>query len=302
MEIRQLRYFVAVAEELHFGRAATRCHIAQPPLSQQVRRLEEELGVKLLERTSRRVALTPEGAVFLREVRDTLDRLGQAVDRVQSMARGEEGTLRVGFIGPSALSRLPRAIRRFRENNPLVRLDFSARSTTEQLSLLLADRLDVAVVRVFGHDTQGLRQMLFLREPYVLALPEDHTLAAQERIHIAQLKGVPMIFNQRLAQPALYRSLMGAFHKAGFEPEVVQEVNTEQSTVALVSTGMGAALVPASSATDKRSGVVFRPLDGELPNWEITALWKGRRETPLLRRFLDVLAEFRSVPGEDAVP
>jgi DNA-binding transcriptional LysR family regulator len=111
-----------------------------------------------------------------------------------------------------------------------------------------------------------------------------------------------MIFNQRLAQPALYRSLMGAFHKAGFEPEVVQEVNTEQSTVALVSTGMGAALVPASSATDRRSGVVFRPLDGELPNWEITALWKGRRETPLLRRFLDVLAEFRSVPGEDAVP
>ncbi len=113
MEIRQLRYFVAVAEELHFGRAATRCHIAQPPLSQQVRRLEEELGVKLLERTSRRVALTPEGAVFLREVRDTLDRLGQAVDRVQSMARGEEGTLRVGFFGPSALSSLPRAFRRF---------------------------------------------------------------------------------------------------------------------------------------------------------------------------------------------
>jgi DNA-binding transcriptional LysR family regulator len=302
MEIRQLTYFIAVAEELHFGRAAKRCHIAQPPLSQQIRRLEDELGVRLLERTSRKVSLTNEGAEFLIRARDILARMDEAVARVQSMARGEEGCLRVGFIGPSALSLLPRAIRAFREANPRVRLEFSARSTSEQLPLLMGDRLDVAVVRLFGHDTQGLDRMVFLREPYVLALPEGHALTELDRVPMDCLDGVPMIFNQRLAQPALYRSLMGAFHTAGFVPNVVQEVNTEQSTVALVSTGMGAALVPASSAMDHRAGVVFRALDGDLPSWEITALWKRRRETPLVRRFLDVLAEYRSVPGEGALP
>ena len=126
--------------------------------------------------------------------------------------------------------------------------------------------------------------MIFLREPYVLALPEGHILAEQERVDIRQLDGQPMIFNQRIAQPALYRSLMGSFHKAGFVPNIVQEVNTEQSTVALVATGLGMALVPASSAGDQRAGVTFRPLDGDMPSWEITALWKARKETALLKR------------------
>ncbi len=295
MELRQLKYFVAVAEELHFGRAAERCHIAQPPLSQQIKRLEEELGVILLERTSRKVSLTPEGTEFLDRARDIFGRIDEAVDRIQSMARGEEGCLRIGFIGPAALSPLPQAIRKFRDANPRIKLDFSAKSTTEQLPMLRNDRLDIAFVRLFGHDVEGLEQIVFLREPYVLALPEDHALADLSRVDIKQLDGVPMVFNQRIAQPALYRSLMGSFHKAGFTPNIVQEVNTEQSTVALVATGLGAALVPASSALDKRAGVIFRPLDGELPNWEITALWKARKETALLKRFLTTVTEFRQV-------
>lgn len=295
MELRQLKYFVAVAEELHFGRAAERCHIAQPPLSQQIKRLEEELGVTLLERTSRKVSLTPEGAEFLERARDIFGRIDEAVDRIQSMARGEEGCLRVGFIGPAALSPLPQAIRQFRERNPLIKLDFSAKSTSEQLPMLRNDRLDVVFVRLFGHDVDGLEQMTFLREPYVLALPEGHPLGGQERVDIRQLQDVPMVFNQRIAQPALYRSLMGSFHKAGFTPNIVQEVNTEQSTVALVATGLGVALVPASSSLDQRAGVVFRPLDGDLPNWEITALWKARKETTLLKRFIGTITEFREV-------
>ncbi len=295
MEFRQLRYFIAVAEELHFGRAAERCHIAQPPLSQQIKRLEEELGVKLLERTSRKVSLTPEGAEFLDRARDIFGRIDEAVDRIQSMSRGEEGCLRVGFIGPAALSPLPQAIRRFRDSNPRIKLDFSAKSTTEQLPMLRNDRLDIVFVRLFGHDVEGLKRLVFLREPYVLALPEGHALADQDRVDILQLDGQPMIFNQRIAQPALYRSLIGSFHKAGFMPDIVQEVNTEQSTIALVATGLGAALVPASSAIDQRAGVVFRPLDGEMPEWEITALWKSRKETALLKRFLKVVAEFREV-------
>lgn len=295
MELRQLKYFIAVAEELHFGRAAERCHIAQPPLSQQVKRLEEELGVTLLERTSRHVALTPEGKEFLVRCRDIRDRLEEAVICVQDMAKGLEGQLRVGFIGPASLSKLPAAIRAFRDANPNIRLDFSAKSTTEQLPMLRGDRLDVAFVRLFGHDITGLKSMVFLREPYVLAFPEGHRFAEQDRVSIDQLEGEPIIFNQRIAQPALYRSLMGSFHKAGFMPNIVQEVNTEQSTIALVSTGLGSALVPASSAGDKRAGVVFRPLDGDLPQWEISALWKEKHETALFKKFFDVIKQYRVV-------
>lgn len=298
MELRQLKYFIAVAEELHFGRAAERCHIAQPPLSQQIKKLEEELGVVLLERTSRRVKLTPEGKEFLRRCRDIMERLDEAVVCIQDMAEGLEGQLRVGFIGPASLSKLPKAIRAFREANSRIRLDFSAKSTTEQLPMLRGDRLDIAFVRLFGHDITGLNSMVFLREPYVLALPEGHPFGERERLDLTDLDGEPLIFNQRIAQPALYRSLMGSFHKAGFMPNIVQEVNTEQSTVALVATGMGSALVPASSAGDRRSGVVFKPLDGDLPQWEITALWKQRNESVILKKFLDVVAEFREISDE----
>ncbi|EGB16417.1 transcriptional regulator, LysR family [Pseudodesulfovibrio mercurii] len=295
MELRQLTYFIAVAEELHFGRAAERCHIAQPPLSQQIKRLEDELGVMLLERTSRKVALTPEGQEFLRRCKDVRDRLNEAVLCIQDMAKGLEGQLRVGFIGPASLSKLPRAIRAFRERNPRIRLDFSAQSTTEQLPLLRGDRLDIAFVRLFGHDTSGLNSMLFLREPYVLALPEGHRFTERDVLDLTDLEGEPLIFNQRIAQPALYRSLIGSFHKAGFMPNIVQEVNTEQSTVALVATGLGCALVPASSAASYRSGVTFRPLTGDLPQWEITALWKKKNQSAILQKFLDVAREFREV-------
>jgi DNA-binding transcriptional LysR family regulator len=295
MELRQIKYFIAVAEELHFGRAAVRCHIAQPPLSQQIKRLEEELGVKLLERTSRKVSLTPEGGEFLRRCKDVRDRLDEAVICIQDMAQGLAGHLHVGFIGPASLSKLPQAIRAFREQNPDIRLDFSAKSTTEQLPLLRGDRLDIAFVRLFGHNTTGLKAMPFLREPYVLAIPEGHPFKDRDRLDIKDLEGEPLIFNQRIAQPALHSSLMGSFHKAGFMPNIVQEVNTEQSTVALVATGLGSALVPASSATDHRSGVTFRPLDGELPQWEITALWKPKSECALLLKFLDMIKEYQDL-------
>jgi len=295
MELRQITYFIAVAEELHFGRAAERCHIAQPPLSQQIKRLEEELGVTLLERTSRRVALTPEGKEFLKRCRDVRDRLNEAVVCVQDMAKGLEGQLRVGFIGPASLSRLPMAIRAFRERNQRIRLDFSAQSTSEQLPLLRGDRIDIAFVRLFGHDTGGLNSLLFLREPYVLAVPDGHPFAERDALDITDLEGQPLIFNQRIAQPALYRSLVGSFHKAGFMPNIVQEVNTEQSTVALVATGLGCALVPASSASGGRNGVVFKPLSGDLPQWEITALWKKSNQSAILQKFLEVVRDFRQV-------
>jgi DNA-binding transcriptional LysR family regulator len=211
------------------------------------------------------------------------------------MARGLEGQLRVGFIGPASLSKLPRAIRAFRERNPRIRLDFSAQSTSEQLPLLRGDRLDIAFVRLFGHDTSGLNTLLFLREPYVLALPEGHRFTDRDVLDLTDLEGEPLIFNQRMAQPALYRSLIGSFHKAGFMPNIVQEVNTEQSTVALVATGLGCALVPASSASSYRAGVLFRPLTGDLPQWEITALWKKKNQSAILQKFLDVVREFREV-------
>jgi len=136
---------------------------------------------------------------------------------------------------------------------------------------------------------------LFLREPYVLAVPDGHPFAERDALDITDLEGQPLIFNQRIAQPALYRSLVGSFHKAGFMPNIVQEVNTEQSTVALVATGLGCALVPASSASGGRNGVVFKPLSGDLPQWEITALWKKSNQSAILQKFLEVVRDFRQV-------
>lgn len=295
MELRHLKYFIAVAEELHFGRAAQRLHIAQPPLSQQIRQLEDELGTKLFERTSRKVALTSEGEVFLEEARKVLAGLGRAVERVRGMAHGDQGALAVGFVGPAALSLLPEVVREFRQRSPDIHLDLTTASTREQFRMLRAGRIDVAFMRLFGQETQGYRTRLFLREPYMLAVPEDHRFAGRGSVRLEDLKGEPMIFYPRHLQPQLFDALIGCFQRAGVSPDIVQESNTEQSTIALVAAGFGLSLVPGSSRKNKRNGVHFLSLRGDLPYWELTMVWDEAREGPILNRFFEVVEEYRLV-------
>lgn len=295
MELRHLRYFMAVAEELHFGRAARRLHVSQPPLSRQIRQLEEELGAELFERSSRRVELTEAGRYYMAEVSKAMALLDEAGNTVRSVAKGEQGALKIGFVGPAACGPFPAMVREFRRRYPDIRLTIRAMSTYHQLGLLNRGRLDAGFSRLYEHDTHGLNTRIFQREAYCLAVPREHALAAKNKVDLAELDGEDMIFYPRHYQPRLHDALIAAFDRAGAAPNIVQEANTEQSTLALVAAGMGVALVPSSSVNGCPAGVRLLPLEGTLPPWEVTVVWPEHGHGPIMERLLEVVAEYSEV-------
>ena len=286
-----MEYFVAVAEELHFGRAALRMNISQPPLSMQIRKLEEELGTRLFRRTSRKVALTEAGRVLLGRAREILGKIAQAASEVRAVGEGSIGRVVVGFVGPAMESGLSEAIRAFRERHPGIRLALHELGTAEQLEALRTGRLQVGFLRLFGHRLEGLQSRVIWREPYVLAMPQDHPLSSSERIPLEALAGEPLIMFPRADHPELYDRLMAGFRDAGFSPEVVQEARTKHTTVALVAAGIGLALVPASVARLSGLRVRWRPVDGDLPAVEISMVWKRGEGEVALEHFIQVLSE-----------
>lgn len=289
MELKQLRYFVAVGEELHFGRAAKRVNISQPPLSMQIRNLEEELGTALFKRSSRRVELTEPGRVFLEEVHGILDALDKAVGKTRDAAKGYAGRLAIGFMGPAMDSFLPRAIRIFREKHPGIRLVLSEMSTNDQLQALHAGKIRAGFVRIYRNRLKGLDRALVWQEPYVLALPKGDPLSHEKEVGVGQLKGRSMILFPRKMQPMLYDDIMACFKNEGFEPQIAQEASTKKTTVALVAAGLGLAIVPESSRTLRAEDVVYRPISDParlLPGVEITLAWRTGDDAPFLRRFL----------------
>ncbi len=284
MELRHLRYFVAVAEELHFGRAAARLHMAQPPLSQQIRALEEEIGARLFARSSRSVRLTPAGAAFLPEARGVLERVEAAARLARRVERGEAGELMVGYMNPVMDACLCRALVVFRRERPDVDLRLRELSTPAQLDELRAGRLDIAFIRFVRNvrDLRGLSTRLVAREPYVLALPEGHPLAAREVAPLAEAARLPLILFPRANLPALYDDIVMALRRAagsegpdGPELHIAQEVTGKHAALALVAAGLGASLVPASAADWTRRGVVLRPLSPGLPAVEMAAAWRA---------------------------
>lgn len=277
MDLRQLEYFVAVAEELHFGRAAQRTFVAQPALSRRVKGLEEELGAELLRRSSRRVRLTDEGAYLLQEARAILRRAARAAETVRSMARGESGRLRLGFVGPASQTAFPEVLREFGRTHRNIRLELLEMPTAAQLEALRGGELHAGLIRSHGHDLSGLGSLVFSREPYVLALPADLALARQEAVSVKMFDGLEFIHYPRWMQPQLYDALDRAFALAGVRPKVVQEASTKLSAIALVAAGMGAALVPESSMRAlPRAGVAYLPLaePDALPQVEFTLAWR----------------------------
>ena len=292
MELRQLQYFVAVAEELHFGRAAKRVHISQPPLSMQIRNLEEELGAQLFTRTSRRVELTEAGKLFLKDVRRILKDIESTVKTTQDTARGVIGRLAVGFVSPAMDTFLPPAILDFRRQYPGIVLSLSELLTNEQLESLYSGRIQVGFVRVYHHDLQDLCHEIVWREPYVLALPEKHPLAAKEEVALSELKGEPMIMYSRGIQPALYDAILACCEKAGFRPEIAQEARSKHTTTALVAAGLGVAIVPESSKMLRREGVKYLPMKDPLPTVAIAMIWSGGDDPPPLTRFLETVRRY----------
>jgi DNA-binding transcriptional LysR family regulator len=285
MELRQLRYFVAVAEELHFRRAAERLHISQPPLSQQIRALEDELGFPLLTRSRRRVQLTPAGEAFLRDARALLGELEGAVATARRIDAGQTGRLRISFVGSALLSIVPGAVERFRESRPGVEIELRERSTIDQLRAVRAGVVDVGLVRPPIEDDDELRVQTVLRERTVAALPSAHELAALRRIPLHRLAAEPLVLFPREQAPGYHDLLIGALAGARAGPRVIQYAPEMLTIIGLVAAGMGVSLAPASVSRLALEGVTYRPVTGA-PLSELVAVTRAGDDSVLAGAFV----------------
>jgi DNA-binding transcriptional LysR family regulator len=299
VELRHLRYFVAVAEELHFGRAAARLHLAQPPLSRQIRQLEGELGVPLFERDKRHVRLTDAGAVFLAEARAMLAGAEQAAQAARRAARGEVGRLTVGFIGAASYSVLPGIVQAFRARYPDAELVLQELTTAEQLAALRAGTIRVGLVRPPVADA-ALAAETVLREPLVVALPAGHALATEPRVAVAALAGEPWVLFPRRLAADLYEQILALCARAGFRPRLAQEAVQMQTVVRLVGAGVGVSLVPRSVETLHSAGVAYRPLADAMAEVEMAVAWRRDDGSALLRQFLAVARAAVESPSRQA--
>src|SRR5579872_564664 len=289
MELRHLRYYSALAEELHFGRAAKRLGIAQPALSQQIRQLEQELGVELVLRGNRRVRLTSAGTVFLDRARTTLEQASEAVRLAQQAGRGEIGHIAVGVVTSALYGIFPDVARVFRQRYKDVHLTLHELTLVDQTQALRAGRIQVSFLRPPLEDPE-LSMRTIHEEPWLVALPSTHRLTKSARVPLRSLAGHPFILFPRELASGLYDQIIAMCQHAGFSPKVVQEAQM-QTIVSLVAAGIGIALVPASLENLRRRGVSYRPLKGATPKVQLAVVWRKDDTSPLLRSFLAVVKE-----------
>jgi DNA-binding transcriptional LysR family regulator len=291
IELRQWRQFVALAEELHFGRAAQRLHMTQPPLTQAIAGLEQVLSVRLFDRTKRSVQLTPAGAALLPEVRELLARAQVLPAHARAAAAGEVGRLRLAFVSTVGFDLLPRWVRAFREHMPKVQLELIEATGDVQLQLLERGEIDAGfMLHSPGFAPQGLARVSISTEPLVVALPETHVLAVQGRPVLQDVLAEPLVIFPRRILPSLFDAIFGLYHAAGHSPQVAQEAIQMQTIVNLVSAGLGIAWVPDSVRQFQRPGVVYRPMVGgpglEVPGCETSLVWLPEHASATLARFV----------------
>jgi len=276
-DTRQLRYFVAVAERLHFGRAAAALHISQPPLSRAIRGLEEQLGARLLARSRRKVELTAEGARLYEEAKRVLDQLERAAREVGAMAAGKSGRLRLGFVSLADYGVLPGLLKAFKAARPGVALALREMLSPEQATALAAGELDFGLLLPpVAHPISGeLEHLVMQSERFVAALPARHPAARRRgRLALRELSGEAFVMVPRDLAPGLYDIVAGLAARAGFSPQVAQEGIQMQTVVSLVSSGLGVAVVPASVANLGRRGVVYREIGDAHPRLDLWLAWR----------------------------
>lgn len=294
MELRHLRYFVTLAEELHFGRAAEKLHIAQPPLSQQIKQLEQELGFELFHRTKRRVELTDAGKIFLIQVQEIFRQLEQAVEIGRQTSRGEVGQLVIGFVSSAAYNILPHILRNFRNNFPDVNLELHELTTTEQLQQLQSGKIDIGFIRP-PVDNKDFGHQIVFEETLILALPENHPKAMSLSELIASTVSLRLLHDEkfilfpRSLAPVLYDLIITLCQQAGFNPIVSQEAIQMQTIVSLVAAGMGVAIVPESLQNLQRTGVVYKILQETTPKVAIAMIWRKNQISPMVENFLQLI-------------
>lgn len=290
MELRHLRYFVTVAEELHFGQAAKRLRMTQPPLSQQIRQLEEELGVELFQRVGRNIELTDAGRVFLDEAQQTLAQAEHAIQNARRAARGEIGKLDVGLVVTASYSVVPSILHVFRERFPNVKVVLHELTTPEQTQALREKKIDIGFLRlpVFGDD---LNIRTVFQEPLIVALPEDHPLAAAENISVDMLENEQFILSPPRLRLAWHDQITCLCQEAGFIPKIAQQAVHVETILGLVAVGMGITLLPASVGEWRRKGVVYRPLADVDILVDMAIVWRKGESNSVLNAFLEVVSE-----------
>jgi DNA-binding transcriptional LysR family regulator len=291
MELRQLRYFIALAEELHFGRAAERLFISQPPLSQQIRALEEELQVQLFLRTSRSVQLTDAGRAFLEKARVVIQSLAGAVEAAHGARDGSMGRLQVGYIHSASHTLLPIIVRACSHKLPRLQLQLHELDVERQIDALVADRIDVGLIRMPTLHP-GVASQRLMTESFMIALPERHHLAKKTSVEVRALAGQPLIaYPGARGEGTFQRALLELCASEHLIPEFSQEASTVQTAVGLVRAGVGLAIVPRSLRSLRLEGVVYREFSGPTPKVSMGVAWRAQRQSSLTESFVRIATQ-----------
>jgi DNA-binding transcriptional LysR family regulator len=301
MELRHLRYFVVVVQEVNFTRAAQRLRIAQPALSSQIKKLEQELGVRLFERVGRGVRLTEAGHLLLEEARHHFVQIEQTVRVVQETGHGEIGRLSLGFIPAASNNILPPILREYRNRFPRVELFLREMMPDKAVQELHDGRVDVSF-SFFPLEDETVRCKVICREALVVALPETHPLASESEVEMRALADEPFILPTQYSTPSLYGKVMDICRQAGFAPRAVQkDVGLMQTIIGLVAGEIGVALVPASLRNLNRKGVVYREVRDFTPTVEMSVMWRRDNTRPVLTSFLQVVDDVAKSDQEEAL-
>ncbi|MES2257767.1 MAG: LysR family transcriptional regulator [Pseudomonadota bacterium] len=293
IDLKQLKYFLAVAEEKSFSRAAERLHISQPPLSQQIMKLESELGVRLFARTTRTFELTVAGKALMNEASDLLAKMRMTIDTIRQIDRGEVGRLRVGIVGSAMWGPIPSLLEEFQSKFPRVTWTIHEFGPTVQYDALRAKQIDVGFWREPKLDdddlkNDNLRQELCFRENVCVAINEHHPLAKEEAIELMDIAHEPML-TLALDKSAFPRYLIQCCVKAGFQPEIFQEASEPQTLLAMVGAGLGVALLPETTSRIGWPGVVFLPIRSNPPSANLYITYTTLDDAPVVRAFLNIL-------------
>ncbi len=288
MEFRHLRYFLVLADELHFGRAAARLSMTQPPLSLNIQQLEEAVGARLFERDAKGVRLTAAGEAFRGPAQALLSQADAARTLAREIGAGAVGHLRVGFVGSMLFRGLPQAIKAFRLSHPRIELTLSELNSQEQIDALMHEELDLAFVHTRRVPTE-LQAELVHSERFMCCLPAGYALAGKRKISLSLLREEPFILFSRQASPDYYARIIEACASVGFKPQVRHEVRHWLSVVSLVGQGMGVAVVPAPLERAGLAGAVFRPIAEAMAPSELHAIWKPQPELPARSAFLQLV-------------
>jgi len=290
MELRQLQYFVVLAEELHFSRAAQRLHISQPPLSVAIKQLEGQLNALLFERSSKEVRLTAAGKFLLEQARDILERSRRAELDTRAVAQGMAGCLRLGFVGSSMYRGLPEALAQLKALHGQVRIDLHELNSAEQVAALQQGKIDLGLMHTSATPS-GLKTCTLLREPFMVCMPAQHPLASQTKLSISSLAKERLVLFSGVISPEYFRSIHSLCLRAGFDPELRHEVRHWLSVLALVSKDQGVSIVPACLQRVGMPGLAFLPISPSSDYSEMQAMWRAAPQHPLVMALLACLKE-----------